>query len=147
MKYIVSISLAAAAILLICFIICQRQVIAYEDILETESALVNDLISLDSLDLLAIQANEKNKLRHLKDLEKIDSLNSICLSANHTQQLPDIYASEATTTIIKDTIVYKEKIKDTIIYKPKYVYVNDTVHKTIEVVDTIYKRYRQRRNN
>ena len=150
MKYWLITLSAAFIILLICFIICQQEVKVYEEILEEEESLITDIISLDSLEKLAMEVNVRNKLRHQDDLKRIDSLSSVCQNIQHThqaQQSYDSYTAEIATTIIKDTTIYRKRFKDTIIYKSNYIYVNDTVYKTIEVVDTIYRRVRQRRNN
>ena len=44
----------------------------------------------------------------------------------------------------KDTIIYNIRYKDTIIPKP--IYVNDTIHIQIEIVDTIKVKKKKRRN-
>ena len=150
MKYIIITLSSAFIILLICFIVCQQEIRIYEDIIKEEDSLFVELVSLDSLEKLAYSVSDRNKLRHQHDLKQIDSLKSVCRTIIHTQEDHsdlDIYASEVATTTIKDTIIYRKKFKDTTIYKPNYVYLDDTVYKTIEIVDTIYRRVRQRRNN
>ncbi len=150
MKYFTIILSAIIVILLICFVLCKKEVIKYETTIETQDLTFDDIISLDSLETLAIQVSEKNKLRHQYDLKRIDSLNSVCANIRHAQQehTPnDIYASEVVTTIIRDTIVYRRKFRDTIIYKIDYEHIKDTIYKTIEIVDTIYRRVKKRRNN
>ena len=148
MKYFTIILSAIIVILLICFILCQKEVTKYETVVENQDSTFNDIISLDSLENLAIQVSAKNKLRHQDDLKRIDSLNSVCADILHIQQehqVNDIYAFEVATTIIRDTIIYRRKFRDTIIYKINYEYVKDTVYKTIEIIDTIYKTFRKRR--
>ena len=70
MKYWLITLSAAFIILLICSIICQQEVRIYEEILEEEESLIIDIISLDSLEKLAMKVNDKNKLRHEEDLKK-----------------------------------------------------------------------------
>ena len=150
MKYIITILSSAFIILLICFIICQQEVRIYEEIIKEEDSLFIELVSLDSLEKLAYSVSDRNKLRKQHDLKQIDSLKSICNSINHTQEDHsnlDIYTSEVATTTIKDTTIYRKKFKDTTIYKSNYVYLDDTVYKTIEIVDTIYRKVKQRRKN
>jgi len=150
MKYFTIILSAIIVILLICFILCKKEVTKYETIIETQDLTFDDIISLDSLETLAIQVSAKNKLRHQDDLKRIDSLSSVCADIRHAQQehTPnDIYASEVVTTIIRDTIIYRRKFRDTIIYKIDYEHIKDTIYKTIEIVDTIYRRVKKRRNN
>ncbi len=150
MKYLVITLSSACVILLICFVVCQQELEIYEGMINEEDSLFVNIVSLDSLEKLAYQVSEKNKLRHQDDLKRIDSLNSICLNIKHTQeeqQDPDIYASEVATTITRDTVIYRKKFKDTTIYKSNYIYIDDTVYKTIEIVDTIYRRVKKRRNN
>jgi|3_EtaG_2_1085321.scaffolds.fasta_scaffold21347_2 hypothetical protein len=148
MKYFTIILSAIIVILLICFILCKKEVTKYETIIETPDSAFDDIISLDSLEILAIQASAKNKLRHQYDLKRIDSLNSVCADIRRTQQEHppnDIYASEVATTTVRDTIIYIRKFRDTIIYKIDYEHIKDTIYKTIEIVDTIYKTFRKRR--
>jgi len=150
MKYIVITLSSACVILLICFVVCQQELEAYEGMINEEDSLFVDIVSLDSLEKLAYTVSDRNKLRHQHDLKQIDSLKSVCRTIIHTQEDhsdPDIYASEVATTTIKDTIIYRKKFKDTTIYKSNYIYVDDTVYKTIEIVDTIYRRVKKRRNN
>ena len=150
MKYLVITLSSACVILLICFVVCQQELEIYEGMINEEDSLFVNIVSLDSLEKLAYQVSEKNKLRHQDDLKRIDSLNSVCADIRHAQQeLPpnEIYASEVATTIIRDTVIYRKKFKDTTIYKSNYIYIDDTVYKTIEIVDTIYRRVKKRRNN
>ena len=148
MKYFTIILSAIIVILLICFILCKKEVTKYETIIETQDLTFDDIVSLDSLEKLAYTISDRNKLRHQHDLKQIDSLKSICHTIIHTQEDhsdPDIYASEVATTITRDTIIYRRKFRDTIIYKIDYEHIKDTIYKTIEIVDTIYKTFRKRR--
>ena len=140
MKYIVITLSSACVILLICFVVCQQELEAYEGMINEEDSLFVDIVSLDSLEKLAYTVSDRNKLRHQHDLKQIDSLKSVCRTIIHTQEDhsdPGIYASEVATTITRDTVIYRKKFKDTTIYKSNYIYVDDTVYKTIEIVDTI----------
>ena len=148
MKYIVITLSSACVILLICFVVCQQELEAYEGMINEEDSLFIDIVSLDSLEKLAYQVSEKNKLRHQHDLQQIDSLNLVCVAnklLHEDDKSSSFYAAEVMTTIIKDTIVYRNKYKDSIIYKFNHTYINDTIYKTIEIVDTVYKKVKKKR--
>ena len=148
MKYLLITLSSASIILLFSYIICQQEIKTYEAMIDEEDSLFVNFVSLDSLDRLAYSISEKNKLRHQHDLQQIDSLNLVCVAnklLHEDDKSSSFYAAEVMTTIIKDTIVYRNKYKDSIIYKFNHTYINDTIYKTIEIVDTIYKTFRKKR--
>lgn len=145
MKYITIILSAGVIILFICFIICKRQVTRYQDILSDETSLVDDVMSIDSLEALAQEIKRKNKLKHSQDLHRIDSLCLHIEQGHYYAQLPEseAYSDHNPVTIIKDTLIYNHIPKDTLVYIVKYV--TDTIYRQVEIVDTIYKKVKRKR--
>ena len=145
MKYLSIILSAAFIILLVCYVICKRQVAKYETIIDTHTTLKEDIIPLDSLERLAAEVKKKNKQQRLQDLDRIDSL---CLHIQE-DQFPghhnhnEAYSYQDTLIIIKDTVIYNHIPKDTLVYIVKYV--TDTIYRQIEIVDTLYKKVKLKR--
>lgn len=131
MKYVVTILISGLIILGICFTICENQLKKINNILETDPIIAEStLISFDSIEVLVEKIQNKNQAQHTQDLYIIDSLQS---KIEHISTTPKkIKVSKVSTTIYKDTTIYKKYYRDSTIYN------YDTITKQVVIFDTIY---------